>query len=332
MNATFMGQLDTHVQILKDTDSGKSGNEILLQTIKLLLREINGSDNTLSEYEKLELRQFFLSLARVAEDAGEFYQKAKNHLDPEVLSGEIVRRLEAASSKINETIVLLEEIEKNSAELFTKESELESLSDEHKKREARASELRTIKETITPEVLGKLEAESNELSEYIKVNQVVKDELDEKIEEYKLVQNSLDETIAQASSDKTIIEENVVEIIVSRIETMREICKSQEKDLEHFKKEIEKYKSQYLKLVDDVATVTAEHSNYELHLGENSKICTALREHGVSSIDNFKSEIENLEKNVREDLERFDGIIRNVIKEQEEIKEMLIDKSKPKAN
>jgi hypothetical protein len=64
-----------------------------------------------------------------------------------------------------------------------------------------------------------------------------------------------------------------------------------------------------------------EHTELDLHFGENSEIAVKLTEYGIPRIDDFSNEVDNLEKKVKSELTRFDGIIKSVLEELEKIKE-----------
>jgi chromosome segregation ATPase len=87
--------------------------------------------------------------------------------------------------------------------------------------------------------------------------------------------------------------------------------------------EIEEYKNQYAKLDEEFQRVRDIHSSYCLHLGENSNIIEKLRKYGLSSIDEFVNEVNQLENNVKDHLARFDSIIKEVLAEQQKIIETI---------
>ena len=332
MNATFTGLLDNHFQTIKSTDENSKGaNEVLLKTVKLLIGKlvdnIDHSGEILSRYDKMEIRQLFATFGSVAQAACDFFRGAKNYLDPVALNGEIGRKLEAVTVEITEVNGLMESIEKNSAELLEKEEELESMSDEYKKKVARVSDLKKIQETITPEVLEKLENEVANLEEFIKINQKIKSDLNDKIDEYKTLKESLSNTIVKANSEKKAIEENITETINERIGTMKEICEGQSMDLNRLVEEIENYRNKYSQLEERLSEIKAIYNEYELHLGENSEICKELEKHGVLSTDNLADEIKRLETTVGSELARYDILLKNLLVMQKQIKEELINKA-----
>jgi len=64
-----------------------------------------------------------------------------------------------------------------------------------------------------------------------------------------------------------------------------------------------------------------EHTELDLHFGENSKIAVKLKEYGISRLDDLSTEMDNLKKGVKNELARFDNIIKSVIEELEKEKE-----------
>jgi chromosome segregation ATPase len=332
MDPTFLGLLDNHINAInafKNADEGKNSNDVLLKTIKLLIENVNCSDSALSEYDTMEMRKLFASFGRVAQMACDFYEGAKKHLDPVALSGEIGRKLESATIKIAETNGLIESIEKDNAELLQKESELDALSDRHRKKEARITELKTVKDTVTPEVLEKMKREIEELEAYIKEKTKEKDELAGKINDRAISKKALSDTLIAASAEKKEIEEDIIETIEARIETLREICAAQSKDLDKYKVEIEHYLKEYSRFADEFNEIKAKHSDCELHFGENCRINSELRKYDIPSMDGFADEIARLENTVGSELARYDGLIKNVLVEQDRIKESKINRSIP---
>jgi len=64
-----------------------------------------------------------------------------------------------------------------------------------------------------------------------------------------------------------------------------------------------------------------EYTELNLYLLENSKIVDNLKEYGISRIDNFSDEMDNLKKHIQNELARFDNIIKGIIEELEKEKE-----------
>lgn len=222
MDKTSLGLLDKYVQAIEKSDGGKDLNDTLLNTVKLLLRSIKYSDDTLKDYDEMEIMQLFSFYGKIGQFACDFYQASKDHLDPVALKKEIGQRLETTTEEITRVNASLEKIEKDNAELMEKEEELNEKSEAYKRTEENISRLKKIEGTITEEAFNKLKQEETELN---------------------------------------------------------------------------------------------------LHLGEDSKIAVKLKEYGISRIDDFSAEMDNLKENVKRELARFDDIIKGVLEELEKEKD-----------
>ena len=322
MDKTFLGILDNHVQEINKSVDPKDANDILLKTIKLLLDKVDYSDDVLAAYrDKMEMRKLFSSFGRAAQSACDFYQASKDYLDPVALNGEIGRKLETANQEVTRVNTLLENIEKDSAELFKQEKELNKINEKYEKQMETVSKLKRIKDTVSDDVIKSLEREESELDKNIKQNQKRKSELDSHIEKLEDTYQSLQKSVANVDAEKRAIEENVIETIDSRLDTIKNIYAEHSRDLDNLRAEIEEFKRKYNRLDEERVNVKEEYDFYNLHLGENSNIVKKLKEYGISGIDDFFVETKRLEKSFEAELTRFDKLIREVLVKQEEIKE-----------
>jgi len=325
MDKTFLEQLKNHVQAIENAETGKDGNEKLLITIKLLLRQIDSSETCLAGYEKMEMKQFFSTFGKVAQAAYDFYQTSKGHLDPEILNGKIGRDLETAAQEVARVNTLLESIEKNDAELLKKQKELTKINEIYEEKRVTVAKLKEIKETVSDDVLKELDNEKAELNRTVKENQKIKGELEREIKELEDTDRSLSKTVAKANDKKKSIEENIIYTIEAKSAMVEKIFTDYSKDLNRLKEEIEGYKKKFEQLDDDILKIREMHESwyefYSLHLGENSKVARKLKEYKISSADRLSDEIDELCRSVKSDLDRFDGVLRGVIREQEEFKE-----------
>jgi peptidoglycan hydrolase CwlO-like protein len=73
--------------------------------------------------------------------------------------------------------------------------------------------------------------------------------------------------------------------------------------------------------IEALNKLTHDLEELKLHLGENSNIAIKLKEYGISSVDRFVNEIDNIKKSVKENLANFDKIIKGVIEELEKERE-----------
>ena len=66
-----------------------------------------------------------------------------------------------------------------------------------------------------------------------------------------------------------------------------------------------------------------EAEELDLHLGENSKIVDKLIEYEIASVENFLNEIGQRKKIIKNELNWFDNILKDIITEQERRNETL---------
>ena len=311
-----------YIPAIKASGEDKDLNEVLFKTVDYLLRHTYElSSNTLSAYSEREKRKIFSSFGKVAQTACEFYQASKEHLDPVALNGEIGQKLETATQKVTEVNASLESIERTEADLLKKEKELNQINEKYEKITEKVSTLKKIKETVSNDVLKNLESEAAELERTNKQNQKIKSELESQIKELENTHQSLSKSVAKANANKKEIEENIIDTINAKHDTVREIYAKYSKNLDSTKAEIENFKRQYSLLDDELIKAQSEYDLYNFHLGENSKIVVKLKEYGISRIDDFSTEMDNLKKHVKSELVRFDNIIKVVIEELEKQKE-----------
>jgi len=324
-----LGILDNHVQKIRDSGDAKSSNDILLETIKLLLENIDYSDAVLSDYGKNEIRKLFSGFRRVARSSCDFYQASKKHLDLGALNGEIGQTLERTTKDLADIIAAMEALERNEADLLEAEKELNEKAALHRDAREKISKLKEIYETVTDESLAALDREAAGLTGKIEKNKEEKAALDAKLNQCKTVLSELSDTFVRINTEREEIEENIVKKINEHYEKIQEIYESHAKDLNRIMKEIEDYKKNYADLGDLLHKAQEMHKIYGLHFGENGKIINQLKEYGIASVDQFLSDTNHLEDTVREGLKELDRRIKGVIVAQEEARkeiEMLQNK------
>jgi len=325
MNSTFLGLLDTHVEKIKKTASssggGKDANDILFKTIKLLLDELDYSDKALAAYDEMEMRKLFTSFGRISQTTCDFYKASKGHLDPEALNGTIGKDIEATTKEIDNKNKLLESIEKNNADLLKRKEELNQINEKYVKKTEEVSKLKKIEETVSDDVLTKLDRKKAELNGIIDKNQKIKTELDRSIKDLENTRQSLSDSTARANAEKKEIEENIIKTIDAKLDTIREIYTKKQKDINGIKVEIEKFKSQYKQLCDVFKNAQSQYDFYNLYLGENSSIVKKMKDYGIPKTDVFLTKIESLRDSIKSELEQFDKLIRGVIGEFEKARD-----------
>jgi len=122
---------------------------------------------------------------------------------------------------------------------------------------------------------------------------------------------------------------------VTRVKALMESIEKNNTDLLKKQEELNEKDEAYKKMEENIIrlkkieeTITEEafnklkqeHTELDLHLGENSIIAVKLKEYGISRIDDFSTEMDNLKNGVKNELARFDNIIKKVIEKLEEEK------------
>jgi len=86
---------------------------------------------------------------------------------------------------------------------------------------------------------------------------------------------------------------------------------------------IEKYEHHCIELCETFNTIENKRKNYALHLDENSKIVKNLREHNISSIQEFLNEIKKYENTIRTELVSYDEKLKVIIEQSEHHKKTI---------
>ena len=90
--------------------------------------------------------------------------------------------------------------------------------------------------------------------------------------------------------------------------------------------EIQRYKDQFNQLEATVAEYSNEIAFWEAHLGENSSIIEKMKAYGVSSITVLLERVEKLKSNIRQDLNSLDMIIKKVIDQEAQLRDVVLRK------
>jgi len=332
MDKNFLEKLESHVSVIKNAETGKDANDKLVKTVKLLLTQIDRSETCLAGYNEKEIMLFFSSIGQFAQSACDFYLASRERLDPEALNKTIRERLETVTQEIIKVNALIESIEENDAELLKREKELNKINEKYKAIKKTVDDLRAIKENISNEDIIALKSKERELNETIKENQKICDNLKREIKdltstherENKELENTrltLSKTEARVNAEKQIIEEDIISTISEKRDIIETIYNKHSKDLRDTETNIENFKTQFEQLKDRLEEAKTEYEIYNAHFGENSNIVKKLKEYGVSRVGDFFIETKRLEESFKTELDRFDELIRDVIVEQEKIKE-----------
>ena len=320
-NKTFVGLLEQQVELVKNASDEKSENDGILKTLRVMLERLkqNCSSKVLDGYSQSEMRRLFSSFGNVAQAACDFYGDSKTYLDPAALQGEIGRKLESASAEIKRITALLADIERDNSELLEKDSELAKRNSKYTDLQERIKELNEIYEVATDERIASLKTEAEQLSQHITRNKQEASILEGRVNERKMDLASLHETYVRLDNSNHTIEENIVATIQQKHDEIKDIYSRHSRDLDTIISEIERYKTLYANLKDDVENARTTCDTYMLHLGENSDIVRKLQEYDITSVEGLLSDIKRTESGLKAELKRFDEMIRKIIQNKEKL-------------
>ena len=73
MDATFLGLLQSQINSLQESESDFNSNIIILETIKLMLHNVDLSSEILSQADKFGMRRLFAAYGEVGKQVCSFY-------------------------------------------------------------------------------------------------------------------------------------------------------------------------------------------------------------------------------------------------------------------
>ena len=152
MNEAFWGLFEAQISALKSCTSSEEANVIMLETAKLLVENIDSSEETVSQYDKLGIRKLFAANNNLGGAILSFYENNKNRLDPAALNGMIGQKMMAVSEQITSTSDALHELQVIEKDLFDKEAELDALEKELEGWKQKVSRLRSIEQNSAIEI------------------------------------------------------------------------------------------------------------------------------------------------------------------------------------
>jgi len=97
-----IGLIETQIAEIKQS-SGKELNNLMLETVKLLLENVEASNELISSYDKFEIRELFAEYTSIGEKITGFFYETKDKLEPKALSEGLTKRIDMTTSKIKET-------------------------------------------------------------------------------------------------------------------------------------------------------------------------------------------------------------------------------------
>lgn len=319
LDKTFWGLLESQTEALKNSND-KDSNTILLETAKLLLSYVDSSDEILSVCDKFEIRELFAEYADVAIFATDFFNSKKNILDPSALSGTIGRKLAAVATEIQSVKSALTAITLNESELIKRESELSDIKKEYQELADKVTELRAIRDTMTPEILAQMRIDIDTYETEITKSKIEFDRLRQELSRLSDEMSEINKALGNAAEEKDALGEEIIEIISNHYETLKLLFEAHNMDADKIAQCIREYQATYSRLEVETAQNAETLSAYEAYLGENSKIVESMKKYGVKSLNAVLDDISRIKKTIDDDLAAYDLILQKVIIHEEEIR------------
>lgn len=322
LDKNFWGLLESQLEALKISED-KDANIVLLETAKLILSNVDASAETLKSYDKFDIRELFAIYADVASSATDFFESNRELLDPAALSGSIGKKLEIATSEIASTKRSLETIKTTEKLLLENEEELLSLKKTYKELDAKISELKAVKDMMSPEIIEKMKSdvelykiEVQKLeAEYKQIEGELKD-LSEELSDIKT-------SVSNAHEDKMHLSNEMIAIISKHYKTLKMLFENHNKDVDELIASIKEYQDAYNSMENELSTYTDTLSIYEEYLGENSKIVESMKKYGVKSLNSALDDITRIKNTIDSDLAAYDLIIQKILIHEEDIRKEL---------
>ena len=319
IDKTFWGLLDTQIESLKNS-SGKESNALLLETAKLLLSNVDCSPETLSEYDKFDIRELFAAYSDVASETVSFYEHNKDKLDPVALNGKMGQKLDETTQEITIVSNNLKELSENEKTLLSKEEELKVLESEYKTLNEKVISLKAIRDTMTPAVLVGMKEEIESLESQIKKSSKEHGKLKKEIQALDGEYKEIDEQLSNLSSEKDEKCNQLIALIKEHYDTLKLLFNTEKMSIDDMLSKIEAYKETYNRMETAVRETSEILSMYELQLGENSSILESMKKYGVKSLDSVLEDIECIKQTIEEDLKAYDLLLQKVLIGEENIR------------
>ncbi len=313
--------LNTQIESMKEATDEKQQNEYIFAAMELLLDHVDFSEETLSEYEGVEVRSLFSSYRKVTRNVCKFFESAKAYYNPEIMQDKIANKLSENIAEIENVSTMIENIEKTEAELFAAKKKLEELQAKYDELKALAERLRKTQETVNKQVIKDLEIENKEIRREI-------DEDSKAIEKIKSAIAKDQKTLAnvkgiytQKSFEQDSIESNIIEIIDSNYEEIKEIFEQRNRILSQITDEIADMQRQYSALSEHIKNSRETLMGYQMHLGENSEIVSAMKHNGIETVKEYNEGIDSVKQSIEDNLKRYDNMIKAVIDAEEKMRD-----------
>lgn len=323
MNKTDIGLIETQIEAIKNAENIKEENELILNTMKILLECVDYTDDTLSQYESLEIRKLFSSFCKVSTVTCNFFESSKNHLDPQALNGKLGTELENTTQEVIEISKLIEEIETKDALLLQKKEDLYSIKNKYDELSRKVEELKVIEQTVSADVIENLHNAIIETQEIISNNTAIVEELKEKLAKETQSKNDLDNIKVSLNSQLNEIETNIIEKIDSNIELVNSLYKERGQDIEMIKDRINQTITDFSNLDNRCQQYKEYYNECLIHFGENSEIFSKVKSMGYDSIKSYVDHINSLIDEIDRNLKKYDNLIREIIEVDEQKREEL---------
>ena len=322
LDNNFWGLLESQIEALKNSED-KDTNIVLLETAKLILANINVSPEIMQSYDKFDMRELFALYADVASHATGFFTANKSILDPAALAGSIGEKLSSAYDEIASTKKSLETIELTEKELLEKEDELMSLKKRYEDLSDKVSKLKSIRDTMTLEVLEEMSADIDSYQEEIEKSGKKYERLSMEIKNLSSKLVDINDSLNKVSEDKEQLSCEIIDVINRHYETVKMLFEAYHMDVDKMMASIKDYQATYNRMEEEVSANASLLSEYEAYLGENSKIIESMKKYGVKSLSAVLDDIARIRKTIDDDLAAYDLIMKKIMFHEEEIRKEL---------
>lgn len=323
MDATFIGLLQSQISSLQESESNSDSNIIILETIKLLLRNTDLSSETLSQYDKFGMRRLFAAYGEVGKQVCSFYDGSKPYLDPAALNGSIGKTITETAGQIEATTVAFDEMTIKEADLLKKEEELRALNSKYKALQAKTTELKAIHETVSDAVISAIEKENEQMEADIKKDKKRKETVADENKKLRKLLSEVEEANTEVDDEQRRIKTNITAIIEKHHDEIEAIYAGSSKSLDEIKADIERYIREFETLDAAVLEYAKTRAFYEMWLGENSTIIETMRKYGLESIGQLADAINNAKANAEYELKAYDTVVKKIVTAEETAREAI---------
>lgn len=323
MDATFIGLLQSQISSLKESESNSDSNIIALETIKLLLRNVDLSSETLSKYDKFGIRRLFAAYGEVGKQVCSFYDSGKPYLDPAALNGSIGKTITETSGQIEATTTAFNGMTIKEADLLARETELRELDSKYKALQEKTAELRAIYDTVSEAVITSIEKENEQMEVDIKKSKKRKEAVSEENKKLRKLLSEVEGANTEVDDEHRRIKTTVTNIIEKHHDEIEAIYMGSSKSLDEIKADIERYIREFESLDAAVLEYAKTRAFYETWLGENSAIIGTMRKYGLESIGQLADAISSAKANVEYELRAYDTVVKKIVTAEEAAREAI---------